>query len=167
MSYVYPKAAELKDEPVVGSHQCVALVQEYAGAPTTPHWRQGEAAVGNTTLRAGTAIATFEKGRYANRRHGNHAALYIRQGVNGIYVADQWKAPGKTKISVRLLTLAKTRRATSSIPAIMPMHSLLSSSAHEPPEKPRFRPPRSIGCQLCDSPHARGAVDLSCRAPRP
>ncbi|MYM25191.1 BPSL0067 family protein [Duganella sp. FT135W] len=41
MSYVYPKAAELKDQPVVGSHQCVELIQKYAGAPTTPHWRQG------------------------------------------------------------------------------------------------------------------------------
>ena len=103
MSYVYPNAAELKDQPVVGSHQCVALVQEYAGAPTTPHWRQGEAVVGNTMLKPGTAIATFVHGRYPSHRHGNHAALYVRQGIGGIYVADQWKAANKTKISVRLI----------------------------------------------------------------
>jgi hypothetical protein len=103
MSYVYPKAAELKDQPVVGSHQCVALVQEYAGAPTTPHWRQGDAVLGNTMIQAGTAIATFVKGRYASHRHGNHAALFVRQGIGGIYIADQWKAANKTKISVRFI----------------------------------------------------------------
>lgn len=103
MAYVYPKAALLKGKPVVGSHQCVALVQEYAGAPTIPRWRQGEAVVGNALLKPGTAIATFDKGRYASHRHGNHAALYIRQDINGIYVADQWKSAGKTKISTRLL----------------------------------------------------------------
>ena len=103
MSYVYPKASELKDQPVVGSHQCVALIQEFARAPATAHWRQGDAVVGNKTLRAGTAIATFVKGRYPNRAHGNHAALYIRQAMGGIYIADQWKADNKTKISVRLI----------------------------------------------------------------
>lgn len=103
MSYVYSKAAELKDQPVVGSHHCVALVQHYAGAPTTPHWKQGETVVGNSALRAGTAIATFVNGRYPNLAHGNHAAFYIRQGLNGIYIADQWKSVSKTKISVRLV----------------------------------------------------------------
>lgn len=103
MSYVYPKAAALAGQPVVGTRQCVALVQEYAGAPTTHHWRQGEAVLGNKTLRTGTAIATFVKGRYANRAHGNHAALYVRQTASGIVVADQWKADKKTEISVRII----------------------------------------------------------------
>ncbi|MGO4381662.1 BPSL0067 family protein [Pseudoduganella sp. RAF53_2] len=100
MAYVYSKAAELKGKPVVGTRQCVALVQEYAGAPVTSRWRQGEAVLGNEQLKTGTAIATFVKGRYANRSHGNHAALYVRQGLGGIYVVDQWKAEGKTKISM-------------------------------------------------------------------
>lgn len=103
MSYIYSKAAELKGKPVVGSHQCVALVQEYAGAPATSYWRQGEAVVGNKALKEGTAIATFVDGRYASRPHGNHAALFIRQVVNGILVADQWKADKKTKISLRVI----------------------------------------------------------------
>lgn len=103
MSYVYPKVAELKDKPVVGSHQCVALVQEYAGAPTTVHWRQGEAVIGNKMLKPGTAIATFVRARYPNHSHGNHAALYVKQGIGGIYIADQWKSASKTKISVRLI----------------------------------------------------------------
>ena len=104
MSYVYPNAKELKDKPVVGSHQCVALVQEYAGAPATTYWRQGEAVFGNKTIKEGTAIATFVDGRYPNRPHGNHAALYVRQAANGIYVIDQWKDAGKKDISLRLLT---------------------------------------------------------------
>lgn len=111
MSYIYPKAAELKGQPVVGSRQCVALVQEYAGAPITSAWRQGEAVLGNITLKPGTAIATFVDGRYPNRAHGNHAALYLRQASNGIFVADQWKADNKTEISVRLIrSLGKDKR---------------------------------------------------------
>lgn len=103
MSYVYPEAAKLKGKPVVGSRQCVALVQKYAGAPTTTNWRQGEAVLGNSMLKPGTAIATFVKGRYPNHQHGNHAAFYVSQGIDGIYIADQWKANGKTEISVRLI----------------------------------------------------------------
>lgn len=103
MSYVYPKAKDLDGKSVIGTHQCVALVQEYAGAPLTSSWRQGEAVLGNKTLKAGTAIATFVEGRYANRAHGNHAALYVSQVANGIVVADQWKAPKKTLISVRVI----------------------------------------------------------------
>ena len=103
MSYVYPNAKELKDKPVVGSHQCVALVQEYAGAPRTTYWRQGEAVMGNKTIKEGTAIATFVDGRYPNRPHGNHAALFVRELANGIVVVDQWKAGKKTKISVRTI----------------------------------------------------------------
>jgi hypothetical protein len=111
MSYVYPKAKDLDGEPVVGSHQCVALVQEYAGAPLTSAWRQGEAVLGNKTLKSGTAIATFVEGHYANRAHGNHAALYIGQVANGIVVADQWKAPKKTLISVRIIrSLGKNKK---------------------------------------------------------
>lgn len=42
MSYVYPQAADLDGQPIVGTRQCVALVQEYAGAPITTTSRQGE-----------------------------------------------------------------------------------------------------------------------------
>ena len=103
MSYVYSKAAELKGKPLVGSRQCVALVQKYAGAPVTSRWHQGETVLGNSQLKVGTAIATFVNGRYGNRPHGNHAALYLRQGIDGIYVVDQWKADNKTSISVRFI----------------------------------------------------------------
>lgn len=104
MSYIYSKVDELEDEPVVGSHQCVALVQKYAGAPVTTAWRQGDAVLGNATMKKGTAIATFVDGRYPNRSHGNHAALFVRAAGNGIWIMDQWKNKNKTRISLRLIT---------------------------------------------------------------
>jgi hypothetical protein len=66
MSYTYSKVDDLEDEPVVGSHQCVALVQIYAGAPITSAWREGDPVLGNGSLAKGTAIATFVDGRYPN-----------------------------------------------------------------------------------------------------
>lgn len=41
MSYRYAQAAKLAGEKWVGSHECVALVQQYAKAPTTMHWKEG------------------------------------------------------------------------------------------------------------------------------
>jgi hypothetical protein len=96
MSYVYSKVDDLNGEDKVGTHQCVALVQKYTSAGPTSGWRQGEAVLGNQLLRKGTAIATFVNGRYPNHRHGNHAALFLRQAPNGIYVMDQWVG-GKRK----------------------------------------------------------------------
>lgn len=103
MSYTYGKVDELENEPVVGSRQCVALVQQYAGAPITSAWKQGAAVLGNRMLKKGTAIATFVNGRYPNRSHGNHAALFIRQIGSGIWIMDQWKNENKTRISLRLI----------------------------------------------------------------
>jgi hypothetical protein len=103
MSYCYSEVDELEDQPVVGTHQCVALVQKYAGAPVTSAWRQGEAVLGNQALKKGTAIATFVNGRYPSRSHGNHAALFVKAAGNGIWIMDQWKSESKTTISLRFL----------------------------------------------------------------
>jgi hypothetical protein len=62
MAYEYRKVDDLEKHELVGSHQCVALVQLYAGAPRTLSWKQGKAVLGNTLLRKGTAIATFVNG---------------------------------------------------------------------------------------------------------
>lgn len=111
MPYVYKEVDELEKHELVGSHQCVALVQIYAGAPTTTNWRQGDAAVGDDMIKKGTAIATFVKGRYPNHNHGNHAALFIRQGIGGIWVMDQWKNKKDRKISSRFLpSLGKDKK---------------------------------------------------------
>lgn len=77
----------------VGTGQCVALVQ--AANPALGHtagWTGGAAVQGNTALRPGTAIATFNGAdRYANATDGSsHAAIYLGQDQHGMVVMDQW-----------------------------------------------------------------------------
>lgn len=104
MSYVYTNTENLDKTDLVGSQQCVALVQHYTKAPHTSAWKAGETVMGNMTVRKGTAIATFANGKYANGTHGNHAALYIGQNAGGIWVMDQWKGdPKKPNVSKRYL----------------------------------------------------------------
>jgi hypothetical protein len=103
MPYVYPEVDGLDGHELVGTHQCVALVQAYAKAPRTFDWKQGAAVRGKLLLPKGTAIATFEDGVYKSRPHGNHAALYLSQDQGGIWVMDQWAGPGKLKVSKHYL----------------------------------------------------------------
>ena len=102
MSYVYENAEDLTGQDGVGTKQCAALIKEYTKAPPSSLWRQGAAVKGNLTLRKGTAIATFVEGQYQNHASGNHAAFYIGQGADGIYVVDQWR--GSKKVMQRTLS---------------------------------------------------------------
>lgn len=103
MSYTCTQVDDLEKTAMVGNHQCVALVRHYAGAPATLAWKQGEAVLGNRLLRKGTAIATFVNGKYANQQHGNHAALYMGQALDGILVMDQWKDKRPALVTSRTL----------------------------------------------------------------
>jgi hypothetical protein len=81
-----------KGSKPVGSGECVALVQAANGAnaPQTSHWKQGDIVQGNTGIKPGTMIATFDKnGRYTNSKE-SHAAIYLGQDEHGIRVIDQW-----------------------------------------------------------------------------
>lgn len=69
MTYVYPKAAELQDKPMVGTHQCVALVQEYAGAPA---WVGKES--GTITKRYIKSLGRDKKGSFT--RPSNNADAF-------------------------------------------------------------------------------------------
>jgi hypothetical protein len=91
MQYIYSKVTDLEGKPKVGTTHCVALVQVYAGAPNHRSWKAGESVLGNASIRIGTAIATFVKGVYQSKSSGNHAALFLRHGVNGFWVMDQWR----------------------------------------------------------------------------
>lgn len=42
MPYLYSKVEDLNGIELVGSHQCVALVQIKAGAPVASAWREGD-----------------------------------------------------------------------------------------------------------------------------
>ncbi len=100
MPYVYSEVDGLDGHELVGTHQCVALVQAFARAPRTTNWKQGACARGQLLLAKGTAIATFEDGVYKSRPHGNHAALYLSQDQGGIWVMDQWAGdPKKVAVS--------------------------------------------------------------------
>ena len=104
MPYVYPEVDKLDGHDLVGTAQCVALVQTYAEAPRAAEWKQGVSVRGKLLLTKGTAIATFEAGVYKNRPHGNHAALYVSQDQGGIWVMDQWKGdPDKPTVSPHYL----------------------------------------------------------------
>ena len=44
-------------------------------------------------------IATFQNGAYSNNTHGfSHAAIFLRQTAEGIYVLDQWIHVGKRQV---------------------------------------------------------------------
>ena len=83
--HVAPDPKSWVGKPLEGNGECVTLVKKAAGiAATTRDWKPG-AAVKGATIKEGTAIATFVKGRYTG-----HAALYLGQNADGIQVVDQW-----------------------------------------------------------------------------
>jgi hypothetical protein len=104
MPYIYPLAATLERSKKVGNLDCVALVRHDADVPDHTRWKPGEAVVGSTTIKPGTAIATFVKGRYLNQPTGNHAAFYLRHQPGGIWIIDQWKHPtNKPYVTARFI----------------------------------------------------------------
>lgn len=91
MSYICPNPRQYTEK--AGTGQCVELVKKAAKAPATSTWKKGEKVRGNTSIRVGTAIATFDAdGHYPNNKTGNHAALYLSQNSDRIYVWDQYKS---------------------------------------------------------------------------
>ncbi|MEJ8810691.1 BPSL0067 family protein [Variovorax ureilyticus] len=113
MPYVHSKAEDLDDTDLVGTHQCVVLLQHYAKVPHTSSWTEGRKVHGNASIAKGTAIATFVNGKYPNRSTGDHAAFYLSQNAGGIWVVDQWKHTTKLKVQRRYLkSLGKNKDGT-------------------------------------------------------
>ncbi|CAA7620412.1 BPSL0067 family protein [Magnetospirillum sp. UT-4] len=85
--------------PDSGSEQCVAMVKyavpELQGIRASD-WKEGEKikGPGDPPLKEGTALATFENGKYQNRATGNHAVVFEKYGEKGgqkgMWVVDQW-----------------------------------------------------------------------------
>lgn len=103
MAYVCSNPDAWNGKPLIGSGQCVELVKAAAKAPATSFWKEGIKVKGATTIARGTAIATFVNGVYQSKTTGNHAALYLEQDVNGIWVYDQWASKPDKMVSKRLL----------------------------------------------------------------
>lgn len=94
-SYVDVDTIPTVNTALVSTGSCASLVQHYTRVGKTSNWKEGEAVRDNTTIKKGTAIATFVDGVYPNHAHGNHAALYVSQDATGIKVVDQWEGePG-------------------------------------------------------------------------
>lgn len=93
MPYIFSNANRLGGTEKVGTTDCVALVQFYAGVPNHRLWKPGERVLDNPNVRMGTAIATFVNGRYPNNDTGQHAAFFLRHDApgKGFWVMDQWK----------------------------------------------------------------------------
>lgn len=102
MPYIAKDIEHRKLGRAVGSGECVALVQAWAGAPSTGAWSQGIPVKGNEhQITKGTAIATFVDGVYPNNSTGNHAAIYLGQDEHGIQVIDQWSGQGAHRRTLR------------------------------------------------------------------
>lgn len=90
-----------------GEAQCVELVKQTLGAPTTPYWKEGKKITkGDAAIPPGTPIATFVDGKYpqgqGRQAYGNqHAAIYLGQNEQGIVVLEQSK--GRDKPYVRTI----------------------------------------------------------------
>lgn len=108
MPYVYHGVRNLEAQPHIDGGDCVALVKALTPGLkglATSAWRQGKRVVDTTGLLPGTAIATFENGRYPNRPTGNHAAFFVAYAGKAIWIMDQWKGdPRKPKISMRVIS---------------------------------------------------------------
>jgi hypothetical protein len=114
MPYVYRDPRSLEKQPLAGAGNCVdlikALVPGLIGLPTSA-WRQGARVLDTSALLPGTAIATFVNGRYPNRPHGNHAAIFVAYAGASIWVMDQWKADSQRPwIGLRLIYPGKKWR---------------------------------------------------------
>lgn len=111
--YIYEAAGSLENKPKVRDGECVALVQVYTNAPHSSAWRQGERVVESSGLRAGTAIATFVRGRFPRARElRRHAAFFLRYGPRDasghalyFWVIEQYNHPPIKKIQARQIKM--------------------------------------------------------------
>src|SRR5262249_43334350 len=74
--------------------QCVSYVKMVCPTlPQTSKWKRGTPVKGDTTIAAGTVIATFNK----SAQYEGHAAIYVSQDDKGILVYDQYVTPPNPK----------------------------------------------------------------------
>lgn len=123
MPHVYREVDKLLEQPRVGSGTCIDIVKLLVPGligRSTATWREGinvmEAYKAGRPIPRGTAIATFENGRYPQRcqsgYHGSchHAGLLLAVQAGGIWIADQWTAPERPTIKARFIRLPPPRR---------------------------------------------------------
>jgi len=114
MPYSYSEVDKLLDQPLVGAGTCVDLIKlivpGLVGKPTTT-WKEGinvmDAYRSGKVIPRGTAIATFQRGRYiqscATSYVGSchHAALLLQAMPGGIWVMDQYTGAENRQLVTR------------------------------------------------------------------
>jgi hypothetical protein len=105
MAYIYSGVSRLQGKPLVGNGNCALMVEYYGKLPSHSHWHEGLRVVEQKEIGPGTAIATFEDGRYPNKPHNNHVAFFVRFGTrsldgswNSIWIMEQFKASGRIQL---------------------------------------------------------------------
>ena len=88
-----------KRRTLCGNGGCPILPQLASGAPKVRFWLRGPLVKGNTAVPEGTVIAAGwdDKDKYPNKKHGNHAAIYLGQDSKGLQVLDQWQGKDVAK----------------------------------------------------------------------
>lgn len=95
----------LQNRPVVGEGTCVDLIKIYVPSlkgKSTAMWRPGKRLIDMTkeeqqSLLPGTVIATFENGKFPQRKGGQHVGFYIRTSgvekdrMSEAVIMDQFK----------------------------------------------------------------------------
>lgn len=104
MEHVFEGAAALQRHKPVADGSCVKLIQAFTKVGWTGRWRAGAAVLNNRMIRAGTAIATFENGRWPTRTGRKHAAFFLRHGIDGFWVIDQYA--GRAWVESRFIKTA-------------------------------------------------------------
>jgi hypothetical protein len=96
-------SSELKGT-TVGDGSPTSFVQEVAKLPRPAEWEKGDKVV-SATIRPGTPIATFNADGVFGGGAGSHAAIFVTQNSNGIWVYDQYKSTaGKQRpVDVRFI----------------------------------------------------------------
>lgn len=80
--FIHRDPQALVGNPLVGSGECVALIQRYFPAiGNTRTWKAGQRVVESRDIKIGTVIGTMVEGEWPGLAHGNHVGLF--GGVNG------------------------------------------------------------------------------------
>jgi hypothetical protein len=110
MTYLYSGVNRLIGKPLYGDGSCALMVQHYAQLPHSSKWRQGARVVEQENIWPGTAIATFENGRYPSHPHNNHVAFFLKFGDrnpdgtwHSFWIVEQFKGLGKLPGSGRII----------------------------------------------------------------
>ncbi|NHZ61197.1 BPSL0067 family protein [Massilia genomosp. 1] len=111
MTYFYSAVNSLIGKKLYGDGNCALMVQHYAKLPHSSMWRAGAPVLEQKNIWPGTAIATFENGRYPNHAHNNHVAFFLKFGQANpdgtwktFFIVEQFKGHGRQPGSKRIVT---------------------------------------------------------------